>query len=91
MFTVVHKCPQFEKGFSQSSAKPLAGWFFAGAFPVRETEKFYDPWEPRMDVTNSEVGFQRSGRLTETVTESNLICWFDANGRMIGGGMISFT
>ena len=54
-------------------------------------QQFYDSWVTKQSVENGVAVFEHNDTLTDTSTFSRLICWFDADGQMIGGGWITIT
>ena len=52
--------------------------------------EYFDSDAERWPVDNGKIGYVREGVLMDTVTASDFICWYDADGELIGGGWIDF-
>ena len=52
-----------------------------------------DPNGERWDLYNGRVGFQRMGWASaeNETSQAYLLCWYDADGKLIGGGWITMT
>jgi len=52
--------------------------------------EYFDPNAEQWPVDNGKIGYVREGTLMDVVTASDFICWYDAEGKLIGGGWIEF-